>query len=500
MRSPNPTIDYTSKDYESFRTEMISGLVKRVPEYTDTSQSDAGIAIIETLAERLDVLSYYQDSMANEAFITTCQQRTSAEVWCKILGYVPDTATTSTVMQCFELYTPSATNTTIPKGTLVKTVGDASEAPIIFETMSDLVIPAGAIGTEIREEYNPNYDLGIDGGLSKYKYLVDTQQGYTIPLSYVGTPKGLPNTKFLLPHTHILTDTIKLNVYNGTDYEEWTQVYSFIDSYPESRHFVIEVGEMNSTFVRFGDGKTGYIPIESSNPIYATYRVGGGKVGNVSPNTVIRLDSQSLNAIVKGTFNPSNPLIYGRDAEPLSSIKINAPLHNAVKWGIVTLTDFDHFIALNYADKVLSSKTILDPATSKANIYILPKGSNSFDSLKTDMLPEIQERLIVKGECDLLPAIQKVIDMTISVTIGNLYSRAEIGNKVNYYINDYFFLGSYPLGQELVLSDLCNDMKNSIEGIKSAKFALPLADIINPEDNEVIVVGELNIELFGGTE
>ena len=32
------------RDYEGFRTDMITGLQKRIPEYTDISQSDAGIA------------------------------------------------------------------------------------------------------------------------------------------------------------------------------------------------------------------------------------------------------------------------------------------------------------------------------------------------------------------------------------------------------------------------------------------------------------------------
>ena len=50
----NSQIDYSTRDYEGFRTDMITGLQKRIPEYTDVSQSDAGIVILELLAHGLD--------------------------------------------------------------------------------------------------------------------------------------------------------------------------------------------------------------------------------------------------------------------------------------------------------------------------------------------------------------------------------------------------------------------------------------------------------------
>ena len=54
-------VDYTNKDYESFRQDMIVRLQQKIPEYTDTSESDFGIVLIELLAHGLDILSYYND-------------------------------------------------------------------------------------------------------------------------------------------------------------------------------------------------------------------------------------------------------------------------------------------------------------------------------------------------------------------------------------------------------------------------------------------------------
>ena len=83
-RTPTKGIDYTSKDYESFRNDMIKQLRIKMPEYTDIRQSDAGIVILELLAQGLDVLSYYQDVIANEVFFVTCEQRNNALKWCQM--------------------------------------------------------------------------------------------------------------------------------------------------------------------------------------------------------------------------------------------------------------------------------------------------------------------------------------------------------------------------------------------------------------------------------
>jgi hypothetical protein len=492
MRTPTLTIDYTSKDYEAFRTEMINGLQTRIPEYTDTSQSDAGIAIIEALAERLDVLSYYQDSMANECFITTCQLRSSAEVWCEILGYSPYSATASTVMQCFTLYSASETDTTIPAGTIVKTLDGT-----IFETTEDLVIPAGELGDEIRDEYSGG-SIANDGGISKYKYLVPVKQGYTVSLVYVGISAGYPNAKYMLKHKDIITDSIVLSVYNGSEYEKWTKVDSFIDSLPDSLHFRATVGEVGTTFVVFGDGNTGAIPPASSNPIYATYRIGGGLIGNVSANTITICTDASLQTVVKTTFNPSSPIVYGKNAESLSSIKLNAPIYSSVRWGIVTLQDFESFITLNYSDKILSSCAVYDVENDIANVYVVVNPYYDFDATREEVLPVLYEHLILKGECDILEPLTEALTIEVSATISDTYSQATIQNQINYYIYTYFTVGNRKLGEEVILSDLSAEMKSSIEGVKSIKFISPVEDIITPAENAVVTADTITINMYGG--
>ena len=126
-RTATNGIDYTDKDYESFRAKMLETLQKKMPEYTDLRESDAGVVIIELLAMGLDVLSMYQDIYANEAYITTAEQRENVMNWCSILGYTPRFATSAKFEQIFELIGVQNTDVTIPKGTVIKTSGTSGE-------------------------------------------------------------------------------------------------------------------------------------------------------------------------------------------------------------------------------------------------------------------------------------------------------------------------------------------------------------------------------------
>ena len=77
MRNTIEKLDYATRDYEGFRELMINKLQELMPEYTDIRQSDAGIVILELNAICLDILSYYLDSIPNECFISTAEQRSN---------------------------------------------------------------------------------------------------------------------------------------------------------------------------------------------------------------------------------------------------------------------------------------------------------------------------------------------------------------------------------------------------------------------------------------
>jgi hypothetical protein len=82
-----PVIDYLAKDYASFRRLLIDLIPQLNPGWVERSPADMGIALLELLAFEGDNLSYFQDAVANEAYLDTVRQRASAKKHARLVDY-----------------------------------------------------------------------------------------------------------------------------------------------------------------------------------------------------------------------------------------------------------------------------------------------------------------------------------------------------------------------------------------------------------------------------
>jgi hypothetical protein len=127
----SPVTDYLTKDYVGFRQLLLDALPARLPDWTERSEADIGIALIELLAETGDRLSYYQDRVANEAFLATATQRRSVQLHTALTGY----RMRSGVAASTHLFFEAIRDTLIPAGTQVCTETEGREPPVLFETV-----------------------------------------------------------------------------------------------------------------------------------------------------------------------------------------------------------------------------------------------------------------------------------------------------------------------------------------------------------------------------
>jgi hypothetical protein len=88
-----------------------------------------------------DILNYYIDRSANEAFMTTASQRDSVLYLARLLGYNPTTVVASSVTLTFTNPTDAAI--VVPAGTQIATSASTTGGTqIIFETNSEVTVPA----------------------------------------------------------------------------------------------------------------------------------------------------------------------------------------------------------------------------------------------------------------------------------------------------------------------------------------------------------------------
>ena len=82
-----PLLDYMAKDYSSFRRMLLDLLPTLNPDWVEQNRSDLGIALLELLAYEGDRLSYFQDAVANEAYLDTVRTRISARRHARLIDY-----------------------------------------------------------------------------------------------------------------------------------------------------------------------------------------------------------------------------------------------------------------------------------------------------------------------------------------------------------------------------------------------------------------------------
>ena len=134
-----PPIDYTSRDYASLINDMLNLIPSYLPEWTDRSPGDFGIVLLELFAYVGDVINFYSDRIANEAFIGTAQQRQSVLNLAQLLDYAPHGNVAAGVTLTFTIAQPMSTPILIPANTQVSTLLTGTQQ-VVFETIQDLWI------------------------------------------------------------------------------------------------------------------------------------------------------------------------------------------------------------------------------------------------------------------------------------------------------------------------------------------------------------------------
>ena len=84
---PRPVIDYTAKDYDSLLRMLLDRMSLTMPAWTERHVPDLGVTLAELLAYTADQLSYQQDAVGTEAYLTTARRRVSVRRHVRLIDY-----------------------------------------------------------------------------------------------------------------------------------------------------------------------------------------------------------------------------------------------------------------------------------------------------------------------------------------------------------------------------------------------------------------------------
>ena len=123
-----PAVDLLTKDFDGFVSLLGDWVRIKNPSIADLSPASFERVLLEALAWMGDMLSYYQDRVAGEAFIETATQRFSLRQHAVLLGSQLDDGRAPRTLLCFD---PTASGF-VPAGLRVRTRTSPDEVPVGF--------------------------------------------------------------------------------------------------------------------------------------------------------------------------------------------------------------------------------------------------------------------------------------------------------------------------------------------------------------------------------
>lgn len=483
-----PQIDYTSRDYSAIRESLINNIPTFAPQWKSRDTNDFGIILLELWAYVGDILSFYTDRAANEAFLETATQRTSLLSLAKLLGYKVSQATPAGVLLQFT-NTHESNTIEIPIGlkTTTATLMNAGQAPLTFETIETAELAPGEVK------------------------LVAAVEGTTVTDVLTTSFNGKPNQSFKLTNQNVDSSTLEVTS-NGLVY---TQISSMIDANPTESVYEAILDADTFTYILFGDNISGRIP-GLNTQIQATYRTISGSEGNTAANTINDVISSYLfsdNSSGSGlTVTNPDPATGGSDAESNSDIRNNAPKALKAVNRAVTLEDYAS-LALQVQNV---GKAKADAAVyTNINLYMGILGASGLDSLGDPTGSWSARALAVNNYLagkippgtvvTVVPPILVPITIDITINVSPSYKRSVVTDAVRSAINTLFLYDNVDFAQIVTqqsisvavanvegveystITALYRDAGSGVNDFTLAKVEIPTLDSLNITSNGGIV-------------
>jgi len=457
---PN-VVDYISKDFTGFQQSLFAYADLAMPQWTSRDTGDFGVLFTDMISYVGDILSYYQDRIANEAFLATATQRASVLNLAALIGYTPSPALPATGTVTLVSDPGTTGSILLPAATQLITGYQASvDGNITFELDADTTVPAAG------GSVTANVTQGKDQGHYALTVSIGVASATTYQVLDLGTSTGVAGQSFALPTAPLLPPTLVVIVQLPGGPAVWSATDSLLDAGPTDTVYSVATDATGASTIVFGDGVNGMVP-PSGVVISASYRVGGGAYGNLAAGSITDL----AHAVTGVTVQSSSQTLGGADAESLDSIRINAPRAWRTQKRCVTLAD--------YADAALSLSAVskasaISSGTGAVTVYILAAQRSA---PTTALITQVQNTLAPLVVAGMSVSVQA--GTVVSVNIGTSASPVQLYVQPSY--NRAATLGAVTAALQAVFAPDAVDFGELVplSAIYAAVDAVPGVSLVN---------------------
>jgi hypothetical protein len=219
-----PAIRYRVGTYSTFHATMEAALsASNVPALAGLrtrSNGDFSIALVDAWSEVLDILTFYTERLANEAYLGTAIEGRSVFELARLVGYKPSPGVSASTVLAFTLASAPGSPPIVPisAGTRVQSVPGPGQRPQVFETSSDLTatIASNAIPAATTQPWQLT-------GSDTSTWVAGTANNIQVgnALLFVSAPNGIPSTSG--PAAVCYVTAVKIDPVGGNTQISWDQ-------------------------------------------------------------------------------------------------------------------------------------------------------------------------------------------------------------------------------------------------------------------------------------
>lgn len=278
---------------------------------------------------------------------------------------------------------------------------------------------------------------------------VGALQAETIQDEVLGGANGRRDQQFRLANTPVLSDSLQIEIDQGSGNEVWTRVDDFFGSSAEDHHYALNP---TTGDVRFGDGVNGAIPTGNinnpgANVVARTYRFGGGIQGNL-PAKAVKTLLTAVNGVDDSNVGNVFPAYGGRAEETLREAKQRAPGAIKSRCRAVTAEDFEYFAKQAATIKRAKALPLFHPdfpgvkVPGVVTVIVAPDGDApnpipSEGTLRTVCAYLDQRRLLTTEVYVIKPNYQQV-EIHSDIVASNEADLAEVKQEIEASLLQYF--------------------------------------------------------------
>jgi hypothetical protein len=459
----NKDIDYIVKDFNStvdglitFATVNYGSGTSANRLWTNFNADSFSRTWLEIVAYVSDVLFFYFDSQATQAYLQTANIRSSVELIAHQFGYTPASATSASGKATFTVTGP----VTIPRGFKVQ----ASNGEQFYVVNPVNAISAGDIDADV-----------LQGEIVQEQFVAEGLQAEEFGLRGPNVIRDLDN---LNPADISPQVTVNGNSYtlvdsfirsNGTD---TPAVYDSLGNVigGGGRVFTLDTRPDGTPYITFGDGIFGR-KLQSGETVTINYRTGGGSAGNIAEDSLVTLiDSSPQVSAVTNNAEFSG----GADEQSIEQLRELIPASLRTLERAVAEQDYSDILVANFSEVFAASTeaNTQDPGVD-LNIYVVPQGIgipqiSDNQLLKNKLTNFIDRRKTVTVQFQILDAFGIDALITLEVFISDTASKSTVSEAIKTAIQDFFDLdtgGADGFGINFAEQILLKDIANTIEDI-----------------------------------